>query len=194
MKARRLVVALAATIAVALLISSGSFSSVDAERGVSIAVADDQSAFVGVETHPQTLTTRETPKRIALLTVTNNFDVRAELEDVALVGGGPPAPKIENTSVKDGPLNYGESANVTAEVTCGMDLEMVTVDITVETVTGTYVSLSRQVEITCTTPADRGSSGGQGNREAKENGGTKSDQKGGPGAKNEKTKTGEETH
>lgn len=175
MKARRFVVALAAATAVALLVSSGSFSSVDAERGVSVAVADDQSAFVGVETHPRTLTAGPR-NRTTLLTVTNNFDVRAHVRNVDLGGGGPPAPKVKDLATTKDRLDPDNSTNVTGKVKCGIRSEEVTVDITVETVTGTYVSLSRKVEITCTTPTDRG------RRAAREKGETPVDE--GSGAEN----------
>lgn len=148
MTVRRFVVALAATAAVAILVSSSGFSSVGAERGVSVAVTDDQSAFVGVETHPQTLPTKETPKRITLLTVTNNFDVRAHVRDVGLGGRSPP-PKIEDAAPTKSSIAPGENGTVTANVNCGTGREAVTVDISVETVTGTYVSLSREVAIEC---------------------------------------------
>jgi hypothetical protein len=76
--ARRWLYGVLVVLAISLVVSSGSFSAVSADRGMNVAVADDTSAFVGYETACE--------NRKFEVTITNRFE--SALTDGSITVGG----------------------------------------------------------------------------------------------------------
>jgi len=130
---RKLRVASVALLVVAstgLVFGSMGFSSVAADRGVSVAVVDDDNALVGYDTANQTVTGDE---GVELVTVTNKLSSSASVTDVSVA---PPNDESE-VEVRDiqtpGSIPTGESRTVDAAVDCESGAaETLTVSVTVE--------------------------------------------------------------
>lgn len=142
-------VALLVVATTGLLFGSMGFSSVAADRGVSVAVASDDTALVGYDTHDQNITGDE---RVELVTVENRLsssasvtNVTVETDNPAVRVSDPSKPTIgtgQDRLVKaDIDCDPGASANVTVSVT--VEGEGVTAAISGDTETRTF-------EVRCT--------------------------------------------
>jgi len=111
---RRLVVLVAAALlAVAGTVGTGALSAVTADRAVTVDVADDENAYLGVA-----LATNDTTNATANLTVsvTNQFPAGTQLTDVTVEANGEAAA----LATDDDPLTVGETASITVQnATCG---------------------------------------------------------------------------
>jgi len=162
---RRLVAVAAATLAVTLLVSSSGFSTVNADRGVSVSVADDSEAFVGVETHSPEIAGAG-PETVTLLTVENNFGDSLSVTATIVDGGDAPPPFIKETRLETAEPFVGQE-DVNATVHCsnssstasvaGPNDKTETVDVRL-TVTGSSVrvEMTRSVTVTCTDSSEHG--------------------------------------
>lgn len=154
--ARRLALLLGTLALVGTAVSTGGFSVVSADRQVDVSTAPDSQAFLGVETHDQTLragTNEDTP----LVTLGNQFGVPLTDVEVTVAGSAPP-PTVVDTSAKpvDVPssLGVGESGTVTASVVCGGSQSgVLTVDIYAAG-RGVSVTMERTVRVDCLPPAE----------------------------------------
>ena len=72
---RKLAFGLAATAAILLVSSTGAFSSVSAERGINIAVVDDENAYMGIESGEEVEQSGNDSYSATYLTVRNGFQV-----------------------------------------------------------------------------------------------------------------------
>ncbi|HKL28379.1 MAG TPA: hypothetical protein VJ898_03830 [Natrialbaceae archaeon] len=111
-RGRRLSLILALLAALALVTSTGGYTSMTAGRNVEVAVAPDHAAFLGFE---QTTDTVTNGTANVTVTVTNRFPTGTALETVVVIVDGETA-----TLAADGTLDAGESASATCEdVACG---------------------------------------------------------------------------
>ena len=160
---RRAAYAGVALAALLLVSSTGGFTSVNADRPLGIAVADDDEAFLGIETTEPTLANGR-HDAVALATVTNRLPGPLTDVDVRLTGatGGQP-PKLLPQGNPDvtvpATLDVTEDGTVTADVGCsaaGGGAHTVTWDLHLEASgDGVTVELTRPVTVTCTgEPAD----------------------------------------
>jgi hypothetical protein len=159
-RARHLLLALAA---VCLVTTTGAFSSTTADRSVSVSVADDEDAYLGIEIDDPVVVERESTggtnnttengtnaadewsEDMTLLTFTDDFGTSLDV-DVSVAESGEPSVDLATGTVS---LASGETAAVEATVTCrGDNSRDVTLDVTA-TGDGVVVDLTRAVEIRC---------------------------------------------
>lgn len=120
-------VALLVVASTGLLFGSMGFSSVAADRGVSVAVADDDSALVGYDTDDQTVTGDE---RLTLVTVTNRLSSSASVTNVTATTADD---AVRVSDVSKPTIGTGEKGLVDAAVHCEQGATTtVTVSVTVE--------------------------------------------------------------
>jgi hypothetical protein len=155
---RRVALVVLAFAAVALFATGAfGFTSVSAERGVSVAVVDDESAFLGLPNDPAVDCTvggspEEDCKELELLTVTNQFSTGLTALSVA--------PAESEASVEDlavsadvddaTPLQPGDAVTITGDVDCAAG-ETVTAELTI-TVAGDGVEATKydkEVRVDC---------------------------------------------
>lgn len=135
MRTRRKIVFGVLVVAIALLATgTGGFSSIEAERGVDVAVAEDEHALLGIEVAE---TEGTVGNSFTLLKLFNNFD-----QDIS----------VESVEADDkAPIDV-QSATVNGAVTveCLSAVTSAEVDLTVS-VTGDDVSITKykDVEVTC---------------------------------------------
>lgn len=149
---RTLSIVLALLAATGLLVGSMGVTSVDAERGVSVAVADDDGAYVGYESSDMTVADGE---RVELVTVTNRLHGDLTVEDVEI--------SANSTSFTDPThptMGSGESGTIEADVACdGGSTDTVQVTVTVSgsgvwaKIFGDSESQDREFDVTCVDPS-----------------------------------------
>lgn len=129
--------ALAIGVIVTLTLGTGSFSTTDAARDVTIETNDD--AYLDVESADSPSVDAGNSSTVDLLTLTNEFET--ELESISVTTGH------DNVSALsyDETLATGASTTLSAEVTCGPDPLTVDLDVTAE---GEDVSVETTEEIT----------------------------------------------
>jgi hypothetical protein len=122
-----------ASIALALVASTGlvfgsvGFSSVAADRGVSVAVADDENALVGYESDRIEVTGTQTGN---LVTVENRLGTDAKVTNAEVSVNDTDVATVED--VTEPSVLVGRSVDIKAEITCEADDETdVTVSVTV---------------------------------------------------------------
>lgn len=155
---RRAAYAGVAIAALLLVSTTGGFTSVGADRGLSIAVADDDEAFVGIDMADQTLDNGNHDE-VRLAVLTNRLS--SPLTDVAVQVTGTSAsqspklvPQGNSDVVAPGTLDVSESGEVTADIRCdaaGGGAHAETWDLRIEANgEGVTVDLPRQVTVACT--------------------------------------------
>ncbi|MFB6082661.1 MAG: hypothetical protein ABEJ94_00260 [Halorientalis sp.] len=155
--------------AVSLAVGTGAFSSVSADRGVEVAVVEDEEALLGIEGGPHAFPNGNEDRE--LLTVTNRFaqpvTVTVEITDSG--DGGVPTLK-ESDDEKEVVLDAGEDDSIEWKIQCSSQggkadpqTETWTIDVSA---TGETVSVetTETVTIQCTgngkgSSNDTGSSG-----------------------------------
>lgn len=145
MKRRRLVLLSLAVASLALAAGTGAFTAMSADRGVDVRVADDDSAYIGIEKETPTITAGTSTE--ILMTLENNFpDSSVTVVDFeATISNS----KSMVNNVTDS--WSGGSGEVSAEINCSQPrTESLTFDINIVTDGGVSVSLTRSVKITCT--------------------------------------------
>lgn len=133
-------------LAASLVVTTGSFTTVSADRGVHVTVADDGNGLVGVH---EGETTARIGEQLELLYLEDNFDTDE-------------APVVESVRVRpqDGPVTLPtwspEPLDTSIVVRCRgptTGAELVTVDLVVKT-DGVTVDLERNVAVTCEMPPE----------------------------------------
>jgi hypothetical protein len=128
-KLRLASVALLALASTGLLFGSMGFSSVAADRGVSVAVADDDSSLVGYDSDAVAVTGNE---RVDLVTVTNRLSSEASVTNVTVTTSGDDD-NVVVSNVSKPTLGPGEAEAVAADVHCPGNRDVpITVSVTVE--------------------------------------------------------------
>jgi hypothetical protein len=135
-----------ALLAASLVVTTGSFTAVSADRAVHISVADDSDAFVGIE---EGETTARIGKQLELLYLEDNFgtDDTAVLEKVTVGPRGGPVTL---------PTWHPEPLDTSIVVRCRGPTdgaETVTVNLLVKS-DGMTVKLDRTVAVTCEMPPE----------------------------------------
>lgn len=174
-RVRHVLLVLSAT---CLVVGSGAFTAASVERGVSVSVADDEDAYLGLDV-PEEVTVAggewvtgsgaSTPaaagerqsngagnseqaglrrQTVALFEVTNRFSASVDV-DVS-IESRPGVPNVESVSPAED-VDPGATASVTAVVTCpsGHPEKDLTLYITAEG-HGVSVEMTRTVTVTCT--------------------------------------------
>jgi hypothetical protein len=108
MTSRRVALVVAALAVTALATGTFGFTGVDAERGLSVAVADDDEAFLGLEPGPLDHCGEQ-----RLVTVTNRFEAAVTV-DVSVVGTSDV--RVGAVGTPDGAVGPGESAHVSVRL------------------------------------------------------------------------------
>jgi hypothetical protein len=124
-------------LAVALIVgitATGGLSINLADRDVTVAVVDDDSAYVGYNSPPTLNVT--SGDRVTLVTVTNRFDTAIDVTDVTV-----DSPTNVTASVEPYPegIGPGESGAVTASISCSSNVTTESLQVTI-TVEGSDVS------------------------------------------------------
>lgn len=165
---RRAALLTCVVLALAATAGTGGFASVSAERDASVVVADD-GAMPRVDMNGTMHLRNGRHESVRLATLTNTFpttitSVDVEVQSETMV---PPKPTSPGTTEPAAPLRVGETADVTADVTCGATgrTERFTVEVSVLTRSGASVELTREMEIRCTGEPNRGVSGHGNDRE-----------------------------
>lgn len=160
--ARHVALALSVVVVIAFTVGTGGFSSMTADRGVSIAVADDENAYLGIETdEPDAVRANalanEDGRETTLLTLTNRFSSAVTIDArVPDAGDGLAITDIETLT-----LSGGDSGTMAATVTCDTPVDReVTVEINASG-TGIEVKTDEQIAVDCapaatTTPPANG--------------------------------------
>ena len=148
-----------AVIAVLSLVMGGlGFSSVSAERGVDIAVVDDEHAFVGYQS--EDCEGVESGENITLVNVTNRFHTDVDVENVEVTSNNPDVSFKSPTKPRE--IEPGDSGIIEAEVdTCRpTSSAKVTATITVvgnginATIFGEGETVDREFLVECKAPED----------------------------------------
>lgn len=128
------------TVALTLLVGTGSYSAVSADRGADIAVVPDEHAYLGIETEETTGTVGES---VHVLTLSDNFASDVDLDDVRIVDAVAPVTLIEPSD----PQELEPSTPVT--VTCdGVGEGEVTFEIAASG-PGVTVEATKTVSMSC---------------------------------------------
>jgi hypothetical protein len=151
MNGRAVLVVIAVTAALVSAASTGGFSVSEADRGVDVAVVDDDRAFLGVETYDRAHK-GGSPTWVTLVRVTNRLGESFHSVDISVDGTGGPPPVLQHHRRPAG-LAAGESDTVRARINCDNGRENprtesweVRIRASGESAS---VALSRTVSITC---------------------------------------------
>jgi hypothetical protein len=137
-----------AVAAVSLAVGTGALSSVSADRGVEISVADDDEALLGVTTvGSDAIQSDGSTRSRDIVRITNRFADSITVDTTVTDPGGRPV--LETARLDDGSLAAGEQATLTAEIRCASgnstSVETWTVHVTA---TGDGVSVETTTEVT----------------------------------------------
>lgn len=150
-RSRQLVLALAVLAAVVLVTGSGGFDAVQADRGVHVAVADDEHAYLGIAVDDPTLT-HGAHDDVVLLSLRNQFGRPLTEVSVTVTNDGKTPPVLRAVDAPAS-LSVGERGTVTADVTCGgLDRGETWTVTVVASGPGVETALSREVTVTCEGP------------------------------------------
>ncbi|MFW5905544.1 MAG: hypothetical protein ACOCUO_01710 [archaeon] len=150
---KALSLALAGVAVLTLAFGSGAFTSVSAERGVSVAVVGDDEAFVGYNSSDVVV---EGGEEAELVTVTNRFAGAIEIEEATLESDG--IVDESDLVVDDSSIGPGETASIAWDSPDCSALTASTVATTVEVAgTGVWAEIdgdteTREFEVTCAPP------------------------------------------
>lgn len=150
---RILALTLAVLAATGLLVSSVGFTSVTAERGVSVSVVDDDSAYVGYNSNDLTVSDGD---RVELVTVTNRLFGELNVTEVKIS-----ADSMSFTNLHYPTMESGESGTIEGDVACEAGTtETIQVTVTVSG-TGMWAKIfgdsetqEREFDVTCDGPSE----------------------------------------
>jgi hypothetical protein len=133
-------------LSVSLLVGSGGFSAVSADRGIGAAVAADERAYLGIQDRtPAEGTVAGEP--ITLLEVTDNFPEDVDLDSVQLTDAEAPI------ALRSGSVELDPSGDVTATCTAPTDgTETVSIRLRASGA-GVETTLARQIAVDCSPEA-----------------------------------------
>ncbi len=156
---------------------TGGFTSVSADRDVSVVAASDERAMPSVDVHDHELRNGR-HEEVRLITLTNTFPTITSIEAEARSENTMFVPKSTGPARVElrAPLRVSEQATVTADITCRSmeQIEGFSIQISILTRSGTSVELTREATVECTGEPNRGESG-RGNGGADERGGGSAD-------------------
>lgn len=139
--------------AAGLLVSSVGFTSVAAERGVSVSVVDDDSAYIGYDSGDMTVADGD---RVELVTVTNRLYGQVTVTDVDIT-----ADSMSFTDLQYPTLGPGESGPITGQIDCEAGTtETVQATVTLSgtglwaTIFGDSEMQKREFDVTCEGPSE----------------------------------------
>lgn len=170
---RRIALAVVALATVAVFATGAvGFTNVSAERGVSVAVVDDERAYLGLTGERITCRTipgegeqpAETCSNVPLLEVTNQFPSEMTVTDVSISrAGAVAAGDLEGTD-----LDVGETGTLRGDVTdaCSpsagsSDRVSLAITVSVETESAAATRFDKTVSVTCKRPAKGPDDGGE---------------------------------
>lgn len=129
----------------ALVFGSGGFSEVAGERGIDVAVADDESAYLGIEVESVDGYVGGEPLPVLRLTDQHSGDLTLQSVDI-----GRPLIEVE-TEMESAP-SIGETDPLTVAVRCTEGGEGTVPVTVVADGPGTRISVQRMVPVTCHAP------------------------------------------
>ena len=149
MAPRHWLLALAAASLVATTVAgTGAFSAVDADRGITVAVAPPENAYLGLS-EPLVSTVPDGGTRADLLVVTNRLNERVDLTAEVVEGDPDGGPSVTNVSVVSS-LGVGESGPVAADLACDSNAtESVTVSVGADGDGVRVEGANRTFDLTC---------------------------------------------
>jgi len=113
MKRRNLILLLGGASSGAMSVGTGAFSSMEAERGVSVNVVSDKKALVGYQSDDRALPVDANEDgTVDLVTVLNQFAQEVEIVDATIEDG---REHFGEPNVPEGQFEAGKSATITAE-------------------------------------------------------------------------------
>lgn len=102
-------------VALLSIVATGGFSTAEAERGITVAVVDDDEAYLGYDEPDHTVEVNGT-ETVTLVKVTNRFP--HDLTELATtVRAGDPV-SVDNVNDNVGTISSGDTAAITGEITC----------------------------------------------------------------------------
>ena len=153
---RRYLLLLAALVVViALTVNTSGVSMVATDRDVNVKIAEDQNAYIGLETFDQSLTTG-THEDVELIIIHNRLGRELTEIDVTISGDKNVSPKLQDYPKS---LGVGESGTVTATINCGgeaFDTQTWSVRITASG-NDVMITLDRTVSVSCENSAENDS-------------------------------------
>ena len=127
---------------------TGAFSAVAADRGVTVAVAPPEDAYLGLS-DPLISTIPENGTRADLLTVTNRLSETVDLTAAVIEADPDGGPNVTNVSVVSS-LDPGDSGPVSVDLTCdSAATESVTVRVDAVGTGVRVENASRTIDLTC---------------------------------------------
>lgn len=154
MRGRRVALVLALAVSVSLAVGASGFSALSADRTISVAVADDEEAFLALDVPSELEFDNGRHDGVVIIEfVGNNFPEPLELNITISDPRGSPVKLDQETPDT---LGSGETATVTVDLECsaGQEREDWDVDIVADGKT-VHVELTRTVTIICTGEPDR---------------------------------------
>ena len=133
---------------VLLTVQTGAFSRASADRGVDIAVVNDDDAYLGIEKRPVSVTSNES-ENASLVRLTNRFSRSLEL---VLTISESDTERLPDISSIDSPtvLGSGESESIRATVRCDNLTATETVRVGIQASNDvTRVVANRTIQISC---------------------------------------------
>lgn len=132
----------------ALVLNTGAFSAVTADRQAQLEVAADEDAYLGIEAADITVYENRS-NTTRLLTLTNRFNTPLQLAVTITEPETDQHPSLHHSHSPQH-LDIGESRPVTADIVCknSTDSERITIAIRA-TGDGIRVIVERQIEIAC---------------------------------------------
>ena len=109
MKRRHYILLFGGASASALSVGTGAYSSVQADRGVTVNVADDHNAYVRYAASDRTVSSDD--ERVELVSLTNNLSDPIEIVEVMIVEG---SDALHDVACSQSDLGPGERANISA--------------------------------------------------------------------------------
>lgn len=150
---RSLPLLVAVVVVTSLVLSGGAFSAVTTERGVHLAVVDDEKAYLGLQpVTPLELPADETLD-LNVVRLTNQFTSTLDEISVSVTEGDDDLPTVADVNAPSG-LGPGDVGWITADIDCGVSGNGETVTITIEASGRDSVELARDVTIDCERPSD----------------------------------------
>lgn len=159
MTTRRVSLALALLGVTALVVSAGGFSAGTVDRGISVAVVSDESAYLGVDANEPVLVNGHHTD-VELFTLENQVDSKPLTVSILEVQGAnwsESPPKVSDLSVETG--DTPSEKRIVADVVCAHNGDSETTVENTQTITvhmeasvsdgGLAVRLSRDVKVTC---------------------------------------------
>lgn len=148
MASRRSLPLLIALLVATSVLAGGAFSAVSTERGVQVAIVDDEDAYLGLERlTPLELPPDETDDK-EVIRLTNQFPTTLAAISVSVAEGKSALPTIIDAKAPSS-LGPGGAGWITADIDCGTSGNEETVTFTIAASGRNTVELAREITIDC---------------------------------------------